>query len=129
MVAALVIASGLVLVGCSAPSGQREGYTTEGIAQGPPEGPVPDVVGESFQQACRALQARGYIVSYSPARRAEVGEPGRVASQSPRAGQDGGSGEARRRGVVEVRLSDAPSDSAFTPEGTCLRYDEVTLGR
>jgi len=126
--AVVLAASGVLLAGCSASGGEAEGYTIESFPREPPEGPVPGVVGEPFVQACETLQGRGYLVGYSPTRVVEGGGPVRVVSQDPRAGREAGPSEARQAGVVKLRLSGPPPEGAFTPEGACLSYDEVTLG-
>lgn len=125
---AVLAASGVLPAGCSASGGETEGYTIESFPRKPPEGPVPGVVGEPFARACETLQGRGYLVDYSPTRVVEGGGPVRVVSQDPRAGREAGPSEARQAGVVKLGLSGPPPEDAFTPEGACLRYDEVTIG-
>lgn len=88
----------------------------------PPEGPVPDVVGQPFAEACRILQESGYFARPEPRAAAEGREPVRVTAQEPAAGEETG-----RLGIVEVTLSGSPSEQAFSPEGPCAIYNEVTL--
>lgn len=120
-VAGLVIVSSTLLAGCSPFIGQ-------GAAQKPPEGPVPNVVGKQFEAACKTLRDKNYLVAYSPTRVVERGDPVRVLSQSPKAGEDAGPSESRQAGVVKLRLSGAPPEDAFDSDGACLRYNEMTIG-
>lgn len=117
----LVVVCSILLAGCST-------FTGQGIEQKPPEGPVPNVVGEQFEAACRTLTGKNYLVAYSPTRVLERGAPVRVLSQNPKPGEDAEPSEGRQAGVVQLRLSGAPPKSAFNSDGECLRYNETTIG-
>jgi len=75
------------------------------ISDGPPQRPVPDVVGRPLAEARAALEAAGFAVTTSEQESADT-DPGTVLAQSPGGGQEVAEGSS-----VALTVAAAPADA------------------